>query len=78
MALSSDHFSPATGKTVAVTLSKGGGAFANPSAGVTNATEIGNGEYYVDLSAVDANTLGTLIVKVSDDPTGRVGGALRS
>jgi hypothetical protein len=53
---------PATGKTVAVTLSKNGGAFANPSAGATNATEIANGWYYVALSATDTATIGPLVV----------------
>lgn len=62
MALSSDHFSPATGKTVVVTVSKNGSAFANPSAGATNATEIGSGFYYVDLSTTDTATLGPIVV----------------
>ena len=61
--LTSDHITEATGKTVGVTISKNGGAFANPSAGVTNATEIGNGWYYVDLSTTDAATLGPLVVR---------------
>lgn len=61
--LSSDHVSSATGKTVAITLSKAGGAFANPSAGATNATEIANGWYYVDLSTTDTGTTGALIVR---------------
>lgn len=90
MVLSSDHFSPATGKTVAVTISKNGGAFANPSAGATNATEIGSGWYFVDLSTTDTDTLGPLVVKgtaascddgsVADDvilAPGSPGGALR-
>ncbi len=53
----------ATSKTLAITLSKTGGAFANPSAGATNATELSNGWYYVDLSITDTNTLGDLIVR---------------
>jgi hypothetical protein len=61
--LSSDHITEATGKTVAVTISKNGGAFGNPSAGATNATEVANGWYYVDLSGTDTNTLGELIVR---------------
>jgi len=61
--LSSDHVSNATGKTLAVVISKNGGAFANPSAGATSATEIGNGWYFVDLSATDTNTLGPLVVR---------------
>jgi hypothetical protein len=61
--LSSDHVSPATGKTVAITLSKDGGAYANPSAGATNAVEVANGSYYVDLSTTDTGTLGPLWVR---------------
>ncbi len=61
--LSSDHVTNATGKTVAVTISKNGAAFGNPSAGTTNATEIANGWYYVDLSTTDTGTLGPLIVR---------------
>lgn len=63
--LSSDHISPATGKTLAVVISKNGGAFANPSAGATNATEISNGWYYVDLSTTDTATLGPLLVRAT-------------
>lgn len=61
--LSSDHITPATGKTIAITISKNGAAFGNPSAGATNATEIANGSYYVDLSTTDTGTDGPLIVK---------------
>lgn len=61
--LSSDHISAATGKTVAVTISKNGAAFGNPSAGATNATEIASGWYYVDLSTTDTNTVGPLAVR---------------
>src|SRR5688572_24779909 len=61
--LSSDHFTAATGKTIAVTISKNGAAFGNPSAGATNATETGNGWYYVDLSTTDTGTAGPLIVR---------------
>ena len=61
--LTSDHVSAATGKTVAVVISKNGGAFGNPSAGATNATEISNGWYYVDLSTTDTGTLGPLLVR---------------
>ena len=70
--LSSDHISPATGKTIAITISKNGGAFGNPSAGATNATEISNGWYYVDLSTTDTGTNGPLIVRGTEgtiDPT---------
>lgn len=53
---------PASGKTIAVTISKNGAAYGNPSAGATNATEIGNGSYYVDLSTTDTGTQGPLLV----------------
>lgn len=61
--LSSDHVTAATGKTIAITLSKNGGAYANPSGGATNATEIANGSYYVALSITDTSTLGPLFVR---------------
>lgn len=61
--LSSDHVSAATGKTVAVTISKAGGAFANPNAGATNATEVANGWYKVSLDATDTGTLGDFVVR---------------
>ena len=60
--LSSDHLSPATGKTIAVTISKNGGAFGNPSAGATNASEIGSGSYYVDFSTTDTGTVGPIVL----------------
>lgn len=60
---SSDHISDATSKTIAVTISKNGGAFGNPSAGATNATEIASGWYYVDLSTTDTATLGPIIIR---------------
>lgn len=61
--LTSDHVSPATGKTIAVTISKNGGSFGNPSGGATNATEVSAGLYYVDLSTTDTESLGPLVVK---------------
>jgi hypothetical protein len=63
LTLTSDHVSPATSKTVAITISKNGAAFGNPSAGATNATEIASGWYYVDLSTTDTGTLGPLAVR---------------
>lgn len=72
---SADHVTPQTGATVAVVISKNGGAFANPAAGATNATEISNGWYYVDLGAGDTGTAGDLIVRgtaTSSDPTEQV------
>jgi hypothetical protein len=61
--LASDHYTIATGKTIAITISKNGAAFANPAAGATNATGIANGWYYVDLGTADTDTLGPLIVR---------------
>lgn len=60
--LSSDHVSPATSKTIVITISKNKAGFVNPSAGATNASEIANGWYYVNMSTTDAGTLGPLIV----------------
>jgi hypothetical protein len=67
--LASDHVSAATGKTIAITISKNGGAYGNPSAGATNATEIASGSYYVDLSTTDTATLGPLFVKGTEAAT---------
>lgn len=61
--LASDHISPATGKTIAIQISKNGAAYGNPNAGATNATGIGNGSYYVDLDATDLGTIGPLFVR---------------
>lgn len=61
--LASDHISPATGVTIAITISKNGAAYGNPSAGATNATEIGSGSYYVDLSGTDTGSTGPLFIK---------------
>lgn len=73
--LSSDHISPATGKTVAIVISKNGGAFGNPNAGATNATEVSAGWYKVTLDATDTNTLGDLVVRGTEgtsDPSEQV------
>ncbi len=56
-----DHITPATGKTVAVTLSKNGAAFGNPSVGASNATEIASGWYKFTSSTTDTGTEGPLI-----------------
>ena len=56
--LASDGKTPATGKTIAITISKNGAAFGNPSAGATNATELSSGWYYFTASTTDTNTLG--------------------
>lgn len=61
--LSSDHVTEATGKTIAITISKAGGAFGNPNAGATNATEISSGWYKVTLDATDTGTLGIIALR---------------
>ena len=61
--LSSDHVTAATGKTVAITISKNGGAFGNPNAGATNATEVSSGWYKVTLDPTDTATIGDLVVR---------------
>jgi hypothetical protein len=58
--LASDGKTPATGKTIAITISKNGGAFGNPNAGATNATEISSGFYKFTLGTADTGTLGPL------------------
>lgn len=63
--LASDHVSPATGKTMAVVLSKAGGAFGNPNAGASNATEVADGWYKFALDATDTNTVGDLVVRLT-------------
>ena len=60
--LASDHISQATGKTIAITISKNRAAFGNPSGGATNATEVANGWYYFAASTTDTGTLGGLLV----------------
>ncbi len=60
---STDHSTPGTGLTIPVKLSVNGGAFADPHTGATNATEIANGWYYVDLDTTDTGTLGPLVVR---------------
>lgn len=54
MMTDSTNHNPATGKTVTVTISKDGGAFAALNSGDT-VTEIGSGWYEVDLSSTDTN-----------------------
>jgi hypothetical protein len=60
--LASDHVTPATGKTVAITLSKAGAAFGNPAAGASSATEISGGWYKFALGTGDTNTIGDLVL----------------
>lgn len=59
MLSTTDGFTPTTGLTVTVTLSKNGGAFAAAAGAVT---EIANGYYQVAANATDSNTLGGLIL----------------
>lgn len=61
--LASDHVTEATGKTIAITISKNGGAFGNPAAGALNATEISSGWYSASLGSGDADTLGPLAIR---------------
>jgi hypothetical protein len=56
---STDHTTPATGKTPTVTLSKNGAAFASPAGAVS---EVGSGWYQVAGNATDAGTLGPLLL----------------
>lgn len=69
LVLSTDHISPATGKSPTVTISKNGAAFASPSGAVS---EIGSGWYKVAGNATDSNTLGPLLLhatEASSDPS---------
>lgn len=58
-----DHVTEATGKTIAITISKNGAAFGNPNAGATNATEVSSGWYKVTLDTTDTGTVGPLAVR---------------
>jgi hypothetical protein len=58
--LLSDHRTPATGKTLVITISKAGAAFASISPTVT---ERGNGWYAVALVAADTDTEGDLALR---------------
>lgn len=58
MVLSSDHVTPAIGKTVSINRSKNGGSFASASGSVT---ELANGLYYWSGNATDRDTLGELV-----------------
>lgn len=49
-----------TSLSPAITISKNGGTFQNPAAGVSNAIELSGGWYYFDLQAADTDTLGEL------------------
>jgi hypothetical protein len=63
LVLSSDHISPATGKTPTVTISKNGAAFATPTGAVS---EIANGWYQVAGNATDTNTLGDILLHATE------------
>lgn len=69
MVESADHVTGLTGATVTVDLSKNG---ASLSAAGGSVTEIGNGWYYIALTATDTNTIGDLVfhcTATSGDPT---------
>lgn len=57
---SADHLAGKTGLTLAVAVSKGGGAFNNITPTVT---ERGNGWYNIALADTDTGTLGDLVVR---------------
>jgi len=62
MVLSSDHLTPATGKTITATISKDGGSFAS----CANApVEISGGFYYIDLTATEM-TAKTIALKFTE------------
>lgn len=62
--LAADHVSTATGLSPVLTISKNGGAFANPAAGASVMTEIeSTGWYKFSLGTADTDTLGPLIVR---------------
>lgn len=59
--LASDGKTVATGKTIAITISKNGAtSFSNPNAGATNATEMASGFYKFTLDTTDTGTKGPL------------------
>lgn len=59
MVLSTDHITPATSKTVSVTLSKNGAAFGAAAGAVS---ELSSGVYTLAGHATDTDTLGPLVV----------------
>src|SRR5690242_16436934 len=61
--LASDHFTPATCCTIAVTVAKNGNTFGNLNAGATNGTEMGSGLYKITVDATDTATIGPFDVK---------------
>ena len=76
MYLASDHITEAgAALSPTVTLSKNGAAYANPSAGASTATSVGNNVYKFTLTTTDTNTLGDLWVRFTEstcDPVQRM------
>lgn len=67
MYLSSDHVTEAgSALSPSVTISKNGAAFANPNAGASTATSVGNNVYKFTLATQDSNTLGDLWVRFTE------------
>lgn len=67
MYLSSDHVTEAgSALSPTVTISKNGAAFANPNAGASTATTVGNNVYKFTLATQDSNTLGDLWVRFTE------------
>lgn len=67
MYLSSDHVTEAgSALSPTVTISKNGAAFANPNAGASTATSVGNNIYKFTLATQDSNTLGDLWVRFTE------------
>ncbi len=60
--LASDHLTAATGKTIPIKIMKSGGAFGDPAAGATNATEDSLGWYHVSLGTSDISANGWLAI----------------
>ncbi len=76
MYLASDHITEAgSALSPTVTISKNGAAYANPSAGASTATSVGNNLYKFTLTTSDTNTLGDLWVRFTEatcDPIQRM------
>jgi len=62
MVLSSDHITPATGKTITSQVSKDGGAFANTENSVS---EVGSGVYKINITQAEMNA-DVLVLKFSE------------
>ncbi len=75
--LSADGTTPATGKTIAITISKNGAtSFSNPAAGATNATEMAHGFYKFTLGINDTDTIGPLAWRGTNADINDAGDAL--